>query len=223
MKPPNTIQFEITSQCNVQCKICDWGRMPDYPMIDWGQFERILPAVTPGSLVSLFGAGEPLLHPQLLDMIRAAFARGARSQISTNGVLLTPEFSQALKTAGLSLVIVSIHGATKETHERLQPGVDSDAIWSNVAACVAAGIETEIAFVPLRSNIHEVGMLVKRARECGIRAVRFLRFLCPATKPEVADEDPFTPELLEQNAAILHRAIAEGRVAGMEVTDYVGV
>mgnify|MGYP001427326307 CR=1 FL=1 len=235
MNPPRFIQVEITCRCNARCVACGWPA--EGPVITWELFERVLGAVAPdclGSLfglgavtadclVSLFGPGEPLLHPLLLDMVRSVAERGAQSQISTNGILLTPECSQSLKEAGLTKAIVSIWGATKELHERLQPGVDSDAVWANLAACVKAGIATELAFVPMRSNLHETEAVIARAQECNIKTVRLIRLIVPLSRPEVAEENPFTPDLLEKNAAALHQVIDAARATGMEVIDLVGV
>jgi radical SAM protein with 4Fe4S-binding SPASM domain len=57
--------------------------------------------------VILCGFGEPLLHPQLEDLVR--YFNPLRVEIVTNGDRLTPEKIRALVTAGVDYFVVSLY------------------------------------------------------------------------------------------------------------------
>ncbi len=69
--------------------------------------------------VLLLSGGEPLLRPDLLELIERAVARGLRVTLSTNGTLITPERAAALKRAGVSYVGISLDGP-EEVHDRFR-------------------------------------------------------------------------------------------------------
>jgi MoaA/NifB/PqqE/SkfB family radical SAM enzyme len=69
----------------------------------------------------LFHRGEPLLHPQLPEMIVYARERGLPARIHTNATLLTPALADRLVAAGPALVSFSFDGPDPETYERLRP------------------------------------------------------------------------------------------------------
>lgn len=64
------------------------------------------------------GHGEPLLHPRIAEMIAYAKERGVtdRTEIVTNGSLLTHELSDALIDAGLDRLRVSLQGVSAEQY-----------------------------------------------------------------------------------------------------------
>jgi len=61
-----------------------------------------------GSAVITFSGGEPLLHPQLEDVIRRARKRGMIAGLITNGYLLSRKRIHSLNAAGLDHLQISI-------------------------------------------------------------------------------------------------------------------
>ena len=96
-----------------------------------------------------------MLHPQFFDVCRALRSRGIALKVETNGELVTEEATRKMARLGLRSVQISVDGATAATHEQLRvKGRWQDA----VDACrrlVAAGVRTEIVFVPTKFNIQE--------------------------------------------------------------------
>lgn len=86
---------EITSRCNLACPVCinssgGGGVRADLtPRQFAGILDRILTAERQIDVLNLSG-GEPLLHPQLLEIVDEALARHeiVRVSLSTNGLLL---------------------------------------------------------------------------------------------------------------------------------------
>ncbi len=76
-----------------------------------------------------------------------------------------------LEAAGLRRTIFSICGVTEELHEYLQPGVASEQVWGNFAACARSGIETWALYVLMGCNLEELGAFIQRVHDSGGRYV----------------------------------------------------
>lgn len=59
-------------------------------------------------VVLLCGYGEPLLHPKLPELV-AKFGTDIRTEIVTNGDMLTPDYIKKLRGAGLAYFVVSMY------------------------------------------------------------------------------------------------------------------
>ena len=106
--PYSRVYVEITNLCNRNCTFCP-GTVRPAKMMTAAEFETVL-----GRLEGITGylyyhlMGEPLTHPDLPEMLTIASARGFKSQITTNGVLL-PSRGQALIEAKVHKVNISVH------------------------------------------------------------------------------------------------------------------
>jgi MoaA/NifB/PqqE/SkfB family radical SAM enzyme len=79
-----------------------------------------------GAWMRCTGGGEPMLHPQMVDMIEYAKARGARVWLNTNGSMFGPTLKlraklERLVRAGVDLIEFSMDAADAETYARLRP------------------------------------------------------------------------------------------------------
>lgn len=140
---PEALTFFLTHQCNLRCKMCgQWGdagvhRSADAAGLkDWLAADdafRVIDEVAafrPG--ITLFG-GEPLLHPQFLDIAGYVKKRGLHGVVITNGTLLI-RFAKELVAMGWDELNISIDGG-KELHEKIRglPGV-FDTIMEGIEA-----------------------------------------------------------------------------------------
>lgn len=111
------VYVEITNQCNRNCSFCPGtSRQPGMMTRDaFGQVLQKLQGIT--QMLYFHLMGEPLTHPDLPEMIRAAKAEGFCSGITTNGTLLARR-GKAMVEAGVYKVNISIHsfeqGAVEE-------------------------------------------------------------------------------------------------------------
>jgi radical SAM protein with 4Fe4S-binding SPASM domain len=124
---PNHMQIELTNYCNLRCKVCPTGigklKRPPKDM-DPAMFERLLSEVGPYLLTaSLWGWGEPLLHPWLADILRISQDRGVATLLSTNGQNLDDDkVLQALLDYPPTYLIVCLDGLTDETNSVFRVG-----------------------------------------------------------------------------------------------------
>jgi MoaA/NifB/PqqE/SkfB family radical SAM enzyme len=95
-------------RCNLSCAYCnEYDKVSD-PVPTVEMLRRIDLLAKLGTGIITISGGEPLLHPDLDEIIRAIRSHGAIATIITNGYLLTPERIQRLNRAGLEHLQISI-------------------------------------------------------------------------------------------------------------------
>ncbi len=95
-------------RCNIDCGYCNEYDKVSPPVPFDVMAARIDHLATLGTSVVAFSGGEPLLHPQLDDLIRRIRRQGMMAGLITNGFLLSPERIEALNDAGLDFLQISI-------------------------------------------------------------------------------------------------------------------
>jgi radical SAM protein with 4Fe4S-binding SPASM domain len=83
--------------------------------------------------VKLNWRGEPLLHKQIVNMIRYAKKKGVLDVLmNSNGLLINKELIFDLAEAGLDWIIFSVDGATPETYNKIRQGGDFEKLVKNI-------------------------------------------------------------------------------------------
>jgi len=128
--------------------------------------------------VHIQGWGEPMLHPELRDMIQLAKNAGCRVSLTTNGVLLTQKYSEEIIKDGLDSITISIAGATQRTHGRIRRGSHLGKIIENIHTVSnlkeQTGSKTPkliLSFLMTKSNIKELPEVVHLAKGLGIHDI----------------------------------------------------
>lgn len=130
---PFVLNIFITSLCNFRCNYCYYTLDADIRAEKYGpamymsfeDFKKIIDSATnfPQKIKTILftGFGEPLLHPELPQMIKYAKEKGVaeRIELITNGSLLTHELSDALIEAGLNYLRVSIQGVSASHYKNI--------------------------------------------------------------------------------------------------------
>lgn len=119
MKFPK-IYLEITNICNLSCSFCR-GTVREKGFLSVSDFRRHAAAVRPFTdYLYLHVMGEPLLHPQLEEILDTAAEMGFRICLTTNGTLL-PDRLAALLARGDSIykISISLHAFEANTEARL--------------------------------------------------------------------------------------------------------
>ena len=86
------LYIEPTTLCNLNCKMCFRHTWFDekFCHMSMENFRRALETM-PRSVETVFfgGMGEPLYHPDIIEMIHMAAATGADVELLTNGTMLS--------------------------------------------------------------------------------------------------------------------------------------
>src|SRR5215207_2752686 len=162
--------IEVNTACNLDCPICfaesGTGHQPDGYSLSLEEVESMLDAFVRAEgepeAIQLSG-GEPSIHPQILDMLAAAKARGIKLvMLNTNGIRLArdPRFAPALARIGVH-VYLQFDGFTDATQLAIRGRPLTEEKVRAVARCGEAGVSVSLAVAVERGvNEREVGKIV---------------------------------------------------------------
>ena len=105
---PLLVQIIPIRRCNIDCGYCNEYDKVSAPVPTDVMKRRIGKLKALGTSVVAFSGGEPMLHPDLDDLIRHIRSRGMMAGLITNGYFLVPKRIQALNDAGLDFLQISI-------------------------------------------------------------------------------------------------------------------
>ncbi|MFA6332397.1 MAG: GTP 3',8-cyclase MoaA [Methanoregula sp.] len=157
-RPVTNIRISITKQCNLSCIYCHReGERSPQDQLSLEEIAEILRVSAGFGIRSVkFTGGEPLLRPDLTDIIRAVPA-GMECSLTTNGTLLAG-MAQDLRKAGMKRVNVSLDSLDPETYKKIT-GIDklSDVLEGIDAALEAGLTPIKLNMVMLEGiNDHEM-------------------------------------------------------------------
>jgi tungsten cofactor oxidoreducase radical SAM maturase len=200
------LYVEPTTACNLECRTCIRNVWEDpQAHMEMGLFEQLVAqteAFPELKRVVFSGLGEPLVHPQILEMIRLVRQRGLAVTLGTNGILMDRAMSRELVELGVDRLVVSLDGVRPETYAGVRGTLLSTVLdqirglneekQAHGSHIPALGLE----FVALRSNIAELPHLTGLASR--LRASRVLVSNVLAYTDEMRDEilygyEPRTP------------------------------
>ncbi len=163
---PRKVYLEATTRCNLHCSICfrhGWiGETTGH--MSAACFTAVCAQILqiPSVEEVLFGGmGEPLAHPQIVQMVAAL--QPLRRSMVTNGTLLDDTMARRLVEAGLSELWVSMDGFEAAAYERIQLGGRFAQIVENLKRFnrARAGRATRlgVTFVITPDNLEQLGKL----------------------------------------------------------------
>lgn len=172
---PIHMQIELTNYCNLRCRVCPTGTglmRREKGNLDVDLYARLMKEAGPYLLTaSLWGWGEPLLHPHFEQIVRITRDQGVIPLISTNGQNLQNErVLEGLLDEPPTYLIVAIDGLTRETHSAYRVGADLDQILEGVHRLAelkrARNQELPLLnmrFIPMKHNEHEMASIERFA------------------------------------------------------------
>src|SRR5438094_2757835 len=99
-------------RCNLACEYCNEYDDFSKPVPTEIMFQRVDKLAALGTSVITISGGEPLLHPDLDDIIHRIRKHAMVAGLITNGYLLVAERIQRLNKAGLEWLQISIDNVT---------------------------------------------------------------------------------------------------------------
>ena len=170
------LNLQILFQCNFRCRICDFWKEPykDMEKMSLDAAETISEKCYRhfGPLIASIGGGEPLLHPDLPEIVESLAAYHFPVMIC-NGWYITPEKAKRLFEAGLYEVSISVDYADPEKHDA-QRGVKG-AFERAVAALEALQKNrthpcqrVHMISVVMDDNLADIEPLIRLAGQIGV-------------------------------------------------------
>jgi cytosylglucuronate decarboxylase len=162
--------IRILEACNADCFMCEFALSRDTFRFSPSDFADLLPkARAAGVGYVRFTGGEPLMHRDVVELVRTGTAAGMKMSLITNGMLL-PKLAERLAEAGLAQVIVSLDGASGATHDvyRRSPGMFDNGL-RGLRAAAALGVLPRVNTVVGPHNYTEMPRLQQVLTRAGVR------------------------------------------------------
>lgn len=155
------VRIENTSLCNAHCIICPREKMTRKKTTMTNRHFNILveEALSLGAkMISVFGYGEPLIDPGIVNKVAYCSNRGLETFITTNASLLNSEKSSLLLKAGLSKIRFSCHGVYKN-YDRVHVGLKFEDTIRNITNFIAKNrvrhngqCKTAVSVIPMNGE-----------------------------------------------------------------------
>ena len=136
--------FELTSRCNFQCRMCyiHDQHNSDMSAEDWIAIGKS--AVAHGMVFLLLTGGEPFLRPDFPKIYEAFYKMGLLISINTNGSLITDEQFDFLVKHPPTRMNISLYGCSDETYIRLCGIPAFEPVKKNILRLKKSGINVKL-------------------------------------------------------------------------------
>lgn len=209
-RPLRGVDFSIGWKCNLKCKHCFNTSMidtSDRPTMGIKDYRRVVrEAMRLGCIAFSIQGGEPLLYPELEEIVKALRPQWNRVPIATNATLLTRERLLSLRKCGVDTINVSMDSGIPEEHDRFRgvPGTFEKAVGA-LDEAISLGFIVSINMTLSRNMLYGEGFtrLLDFAHKKGI-LINTL-FAAPAGNWKKSQEYLLRPE----DAAYYHRLKAK--------------
>lgn len=153
------ISWNTTNKCNMTCKHCyrDAGaEFKDELNTDEAKslIEEIAKA---GFKIMIFSGGEPLMRPDIFELVEHAVKFKLRPVFGSNGTLITKEVAQKLKRIGTMGIGISLDSLDSAKHNRFR-GLERcwEATVKGMENCREAGLSFQVHTTVMDWNYEEI-------------------------------------------------------------------
>ena len=186
-RPLRDLRISVTDRCNFRCRYCmprerfgeDHTFLPRRAYLSFEEIEKVVTACRPLGLEKVrITGGEPLLRPDLHDLISRVSSTGVEVALTTNASLLSGQ-APRLADAGLDRVTVSLDALDPKIHSQMtDSSIPVEVVLGGIDAALEAGLSpVKVNCVVQRGvNETEVAPLVRRFKGTGV-TVRFIEYM----------------------------------------------
>ena len=212
------VVFNCTSRCNLSCIHC-------YSASDSSCHGEELSTAQAKNLLSqladyrcpvvLFSGGEPLLRPDIFELLQHAAALDLPTVLSTNGTLIDEQTAARLKSAQVRYVGISLDGPATE-HDRFRRCHDSFRLAvKGLHCCAKAGLSTGIRFTMTADNIESVETIFDIALAADVKRICFYHLINSGRAAEMKIAAPSfvqTRKALDSVIDLAERFVEPGQI-----------
>ena len=182
---PRMIDLEVSRVCNLSCPTCT--RRADSSLAQVGKetpfrtlegFKEVYKQIPTIGTLNFMGDGEPLMNPELNDIIHYASLNDIYTVVTTNATLLNSQIIYRWTKDKVYKVHASIDAANKELYESVRVGAEWGKTYENLKLLGKSGIPLCINVVLTEKTIGGMLDIVRLAKEVGAREVTYLMPIC---------------------------------------------
>lgn len=210
------ISWNTTNACNMHCAHCyrDAGCRAEDELSTAEGKQMLTEIARAGFKIMIFSGGEPLLRPDIIELVQHASNVGLRPVFGTNGTLITPEMAAKLKAAGTMGVGISLDSLDAAKHDRFR---DFPHAWEGAVRgmrnCRAAGLPFQIHTTVMDWNASELEAITDFAVAEKAVAHHFF-FLVPTGRAATIEAESLRAEAYED---VLTRIMKKQQTVDIEL------
>ncbi|MEG1513177.1 MAG: putative heme d1 biosynthesis radical SAM protein NirJ2 [Raoultibacter sp.] len=210
------VSWMTTNQCNLKCKHCyqDAEHAQEHELSTDEARRMIDEIARAGFKIMIFSGGEPLMRPDIYDLVAHAAARGLRPVFGTNGTLLTEEVAQRLKACGAAAMGISVDSLDAAKHDEFR-GLEHafDLTRAGIENCKRAGLPFQLHTTVVDWNRDEVCAITDFAQSIGAVA-HYVFFLIPVGRGKYIEE---TSLQVKENEVLLRQIMAKQAEVSIDI------
>jgi AdoMet-dependent heme synthase len=179
---PLVMSWNVTRECNMKCSHCYINatekKLTNELSTQEGKdlMDQICQVSKPLLILS---GGEPLLRPDIYELIQYGTSKGLKIGLGSNGSLINDEVAAKLKAAGIATVSISLDSHIAAQHDEFRGVVGS---WEKaVEACKALrknNVLVQVNTTLTQQNYSQIDDIMSLAEEIGVENFH-LFFLVP--------------------------------------------
>jgi radical SAM protein with 4Fe4S-binding SPASM domain len=186
------VVWNITRTCNLRCVHCynDSGSSKADDELSTKEAKIVIDDLCNFGVPSiLFSGGEPLIRPDLFELIQYAADKGLRTVISTNGTLITAEAAQKIKKNGVSYVGISLDGIG-DVNDKFR-GVEGafERAVIGIKNCQISNVRVGLRLTLTKKNVHDLERIFDFFESENIERACFYHFVPSGRGGNISDED----------------------------------
>jgi len=173
---PRTAEVHITRRCNLRCVYCayDAGR-DEGGLLPGSSWLAILGDLEEAHVqTAMFSGGEPLMHPDIEEILARVAEARFHAAILTNGTLLSARHARILSAPNI-MTSVSLDASTSSPHDRLRGKGSFKAAITGLGHLAKSGAQFRTCCTLTTVNLDEIEDLVSLSASFGAREVEFGR------------------------------------------------
>lgn len=175
---PVKLAMEVTGRCNLCCPLCPRTEAANIPQGDmkFDDFKRVVDKLSPYLFaIRLHNYGEPMLHPQLPEMVQYAHQKRVYTNFHTNGHYLNEKNILALFRAGLDEINIAVDGMSQNSYSFYRIGGDFQKVLDGVVLLCNLKKEYKVKkprvnlqFLAMSHNEAEIPEIISFAASVGV-------------------------------------------------------
>lgn len=168
---PGHPAWEVTSACNLRCIHCHAASGKPHPDdLDTDEAKRLIDGLAEVRefRTIVFTGGEPLVRPDIFELLKHSKDVGFSNILATNGTLIDDETAEKLREHGVVCNAISLDSDDPDIHNRIRNHPRAfDLALRGIEATKKAGILLQINTTAMEMNLPRLGSLMGFADRCG--------------------------------------------------------
>ena len=173
MLPPILLHYYITYQCNCKCRFCDIWKNENKENHIKAEFDDVKKNLVEARQLGVrfvdFTGGEPLLNPDLPDMLDFAKKTGLRTTLTTN-CLRYPNMAQALK-GRVDFLHFSLDSMNADDHDEIRGQKCFDTVMQSIDIARKLDEKPDLLYTVTKDNISQLSQAAAFARRTGFMLI----------------------------------------------------